>query len=123
MEIQSLSYEEMLVPHMAHFPVPGNWCYILRISLHLLRSVKVSEGLTVFFSGGSSPHLPVMLKEKTTTVHVTSFCSSSACQNYGSEEAKAKFHVSKAVSCGILGHQPSKLTHSKPLNSQQFHTA
>lgn len=70
MEIQSLPYEEMLVSHMA--PVPGNWYYILRISLLLLRMVKVSE-LTVF-SGGSSLHLPAVLKGKTTTIHATSFC-------------------------------------------------
>lgn len=123
MEIQSLPYEEMLVSPMAHFPEPGNWYCILRVSWHLLRGVKVSEGVTVYFSGGSSPHVPAMLKERSTTVHAISFDLASAWQNCGSEEAKAKIHGPKAVSCGMLEHQPSKYTYSKPLKSQHFHAA
>lgn len=70
--------------------------------------MKVSEILSVSFSGGSALHVLEMLKEKSSTVPATSFVLASACQNYGSEEAEAKINVSKAVSCGMLGHQPSK---------------
>lgn len=76
--------------------------------------------LSVSFSGGSSLRVLAMLKEKSSTVHATSFVLASTCQNYGSEEAEAKINVSKAVSCGMLGHQTIKINSFRTIGKSTF---